>query len=140
MSGVTCPLCEGPGGTLLIERERYRIIRAAEPDYPGFCRVIWREHRAEMSDLAAGEQSELMAAVWAVERALRGLFAPDKINLASLGNMVAHVHWHVIARRCDDRHFPQPVWAAPVREGGADWPEVSDEALRAAVLRELGGV
>ena len=135
---MSCPLCDTPGGVLLIEREHYRIIRAIEPDYPGFCRVIWRKHVAEMSDLSVGEQGELMQAVFAVERAVRALFAPDKINLASLGNVVPHVHWHVIARRRDDRHFPQPVWASPQREAGDIWPVVSDESLREVIAHELG--
>ena len=42
---------------------------------------------------------------------------PDKINLASLGNMVPHLHWHVIPRFRDDRHFPEPIWGAPQRNG-----------------------
>jgi diadenosine tetraphosphate (Ap4A) HIT family hydrolase len=121
----------------LIERERYRIIRAEEPDYPGFCRVIWREHVAEMSELAAPDQAELMHAVLAVEKALRALYRPDKINLASLGNMVPHLHWHIIARKQADRHFPAPVWAAPQREPSAIWPAVSDAALIEAIDRAL---
>ena len=54
-----------------------------------------------------------MRVVCAVERAQREALAPDKVNLASLGNVVAHLHWHVIPRWRDDRHFPQPVWGAP---------------------------
>jgi len=135
---MTCPLCETVGGVLLIERKHYRIIRAEDPDYPGFCRIIWRDHVAEMSDLSATHQHELMSAVFAVERTVRALYAPDKINLASLGNMVPHVHWHVIARKRGDRHFPQPVWAPPQREGDVIWPVVSDEKLREAIAHELG--
>ncbi len=135
---MSCPLCDTVGGELLVEREHYRIIRAIEPDYPGFCRIIWRDHAAEMSDLSPAQQHELMAAVFAVERALRSLFKPDKINLASLGNMVSHVHWHVIARKKADRHFPQPVWAQPQREAADVWPQVSDESLRCAILQALG--
>jgi diadenosine tetraphosphate (Ap4A) HIT family hydrolase len=41
---------------------------------------------------------------------------PDKINLASLGNVVPHLHWHVIPRFVDDPHFPNPVWGVKVRE------------------------
>lgn len=138
MPELNCPLCREAGGTLLVERENFRIIRAAEPDYPGFCRVIWNPHVAEMSTLASAQQHDIMHAVFAVERALLALFSPDKINLASLGNVVSHVHWHVIARRRDDRHFPQPVWAAPARDASCAWPAVSDEALREAIVRELG--
>ena len=71
---------------------------------------------AEWSDLALVEQASLMGAVGAVERVLRDALAPTKINLASLGNMVPHLHWHVIARFDWDSRFPAPVWAAPTRE------------------------
>ena len=61
-----------------------------------------------------------MDAVVAVEVALRGMLpAPRKINIATLGNMVPHLHWHVIARYSDDSHFPSPVWAAAQRERNA---------------------
>jgi diadenosine tetraphosphate (Ap4A) HIT family hydrolase len=41
---------------------------------------------------------------------VREVMQPEKINLASFGNMVPHLHWHVIPRYTDDVHFPQPVW------------------------------
>jgi diadenosine tetraphosphate (Ap4A) HIT family hydrolase len=62
--------------------------------------------------------------VWDVEMALRAVMAPEKVNLASLGNMTPHLHWHVIPRYADDAHFPNPVWSAAVRE--------TDEAVLAA--------
>jgi diadenosine tetraphosphate (Ap4A) HIT family hydrolase len=61
-----------------------------------------------------------MEAVVLVEQALRAAVQPDKINLAALGNMVPHLHWHVIARHAWDSHFPAPVWAAPQRAGDAE--------------------
>ena len=50
-----------------------------------------------------------------VERVLREQLRPTKINLASLGNMVPHLHWHVIARFDWDSHFPQPIWGTAQR-------------------------
>jgi diadenosine tetraphosphate (Ap4A) HIT family hydrolase len=47
---------------------------------------------------------------------------PDKINLASLGNMTPHLHWHVIPRFKQDKHFPQPIWGVPQREGNSTLP------------------
>jgi diadenosine tetraphosphate (Ap4A) HIT family hydrolase len=88
-----------------------------DADYPGFCRVIWNTHVAEMTDLHAVEQGRLLAVVLATEAALRRLMEPDKVNLASLGNVVPHLHWHVIPRFRDDSHFPDPVWAPPRRQG-----------------------
>jgi diadenosine tetraphosphate (Ap4A) HIT family hydrolase len=66
-----------------------------------------------MTDLHDTDRARLIAVVWAVEQAQREAFAPDKVNLASLGNVVPHLHWHVIPRWRDDAHFPAPVWAAP---------------------------
>ena len=86
-----------------------------EPDYPGYVRVIWNDHVREMSELQDDQRLKLMRTVFAVELAQREVLAPLKINLASLGNMTPHLHWHVIARFADDLHYPQPVWGAPQR-------------------------
>lgn len=82
-----------------------------QPDYPGYCRVILERHVSEMTDLSAPERARLMNAVFAAEAVLREMLAPDKINLASLGNVVPHLHWHVIPRYRNDPHFPNPIWA-----------------------------
>ncbi len=113
---MSCELCDTPGGPLLWQDARCRVISVDEPGYPGFCRVIWNAHVKEMSDLDAADRAHCMAVVFAVEQALRALMQPDKINVASLGNMVAHVHWHVIPRFADDPHFPQSVWGTRQRE------------------------
>jgi len=86
-----------------------------DPDYPGYFRVIWGEHVAEMSDLDIHARHHFMNVVFAVESSLRSLMNPDKINLASLGNKVPHLHWHVIARFADDRHFPESIWGREQR-------------------------
>lgn len=112
-----CELCTQPGGELLWEDSECRVVRVADPDYPGFCRVIWKAHVREISDLDPSSQLRLMRVVIAVERTVRRLFAPDKINLASFGNLVPHLHWHVIPRFTDDAHFPHSVWSAPQRAG-----------------------
>lgn len=105
-----CPLCSSDGGQLVWRGDRLRVILPDEPDYPGFTRIVWNAHVAEMTDLQAADREALMRAVWAVEAAQREVLAPDKINLASFGNMVPHLHWHVVPRWRDDRHFPEPVW------------------------------
>lgn len=108
---MTCPLCVRTDEVLVWDDPLCRVIAVADDDYPGFCRVIWQHHVAEMSDLAVPEQRHLLNVVLATEIALRETMQPHKINLASLGNVVPHLHWHVIPRFTDDRHFPQPIWA-----------------------------
>ena len=106
-----CPLCAAAGGELVWRDERLRVILAEEPLYPGFTRVVWNSHARELSDLGDADRAWLFEALVRVERVMRDVFAPAKINLASLGNQVPHLHWHLIARWHDDAHFPAPVWA-----------------------------
>lgn len=118
MSATACPLCESAGGELLWRDALCRVVRVTGTEgeaFPGFCRVIWHAHVSEMSELATADATHLLQVVLAVERALRELLSPDKINLASLGNQVPHVHWHVIPRWHNDSHFPAPIWAAASR-------------------------
>lgn len=116
VSRAVCPLCANLGGELVWQGPDHRVILADEPRHPGFCRVIWTAHVREMSDLSPADAARLMTTVLTVERVLRAQLSPDKVNLASLGNLVPHLHWHVIPRWRDDSHFPDPVWALQRRE------------------------
>jgi diadenosine tetraphosphate (Ap4A) HIT family hydrolase len=116
MSG--CHFCENAGGEVLWEDDYCRVVWAYEPDYPALCRVIWDRHVKEMADLEPAERERLMRVVFATEQALITSVQPDKMNLASLGNQVPHVHWHVIPRFLDDPHFPNPIWGQKVRTTG----------------------
>jgi len=117
---LPCPLCEEDGGTLLWRNTYLRVIGVNDVDYTGFTRVIWNEHQPEMTSLSEHERSLLMQAVYTIEQVQRDTLSPDKINLASLGNMVPHLHWHLIPRWRDDRHFPDPIWAAARTEKGSE--------------------
>lgn len=140
-----CELCEQDGtdrdGSEVIYRnQQLRVVLVDDANYPGFCRVIWQQHVAEMTDLPIVDRSTLMRTVCQVEAAQREVLQPHKINLAALGNMVPHMHWHLIPRYVDDAHFPHPVWAAPVRqtdEAVLHQRRALLPALRAAVIRHL---
>jgi len=139
---TACALCEDSGGELLWQDGRCRVVRVGGAEgvaFPGLCRVVWNAHVAEMSDLTAAERSHLLAVVNAVERAVRAVVRPDKINLASLGNVVPHLHWHVIPRWTDDSHFPAPIWAAAARPSRAR-AVPDDAALRAAFVAALAEI
>jgi diadenosine tetraphosphate (Ap4A) HIT family hydrolase len=127
-----CELCELAATSKVVANDKFSVILADEANYPGFARVIWNEHVREVSDLADEDRLLLNEAVWKLEQAVRELMQPLKVNVASLGNVVPHLHWHVIPRYADDAHFPAPVWAAAVR--------VTDEAVleqRRALLPQL---
>jgi diadenosine tetraphosphate (Ap4A) HIT family hydrolase len=133
-----CAFCEGDGGRVLWRDERCRVVLTDEP-FPGFCRVIWNAHVGEMTDLAPADRVRFVEVALAVESALRARLAPTKMNLASLGNVTPHLHWHVIPRFSDDTHFPAPVWAAPRRTTPArSLPAGFEDGLAGDLARALG--
>ena len=137
--GAKCEFCDSPGGPVLWQNGTCRVVRVDEPDYPGFCRVILQRHAREMTDLEPAERAELMRVVFEVEAVIRECMGADKMNLASLGNMTPHVHWHVVPRFANDRHFPGPIWATPKRDH-AEVPERAERAARISqALRERLG-
>ena len=110
-------LCSEHGENVLWRSSRCRVVLVDDSDHAGYCRVIWNAHVKEMTDLAAGVRTHLMQVVFAAEQAVRAVMHPDKINLATLGNQVPHLHWHVIPRFVDDASFPDSVWSPPRRLG-----------------------
>ena len=107
-----------------------RVVLVGDADHPGFCRVILNAHEKEMTGLPDADRTRLMEVVFVVERTLRELLAPDKINLASFGNLVPHLHWHVIPRFAGDPHFPDSVWSARKREAARPLPAGFNRSLR----------
>jgi len=117
---TNCVLCKDEPkpeeGQLIWRGDDCRIILVNDSDLPGFCRVIWNRHEADMTDLTYGEREHLMTLVFAVEEAIRHVMHPDKVNLAALGNMIPHIHWHVIPRFKDDAFYPGSAWSTRVQE------------------------
>jgi diadenosine tetraphosphate (Ap4A) HIT family hydrolase len=144
-----CDLCKllarlvegGSESSALVWRDaQLAVVLVDDAASPGFCRVVWHDHVKEMTDLALPERSHVMEVVWQVEQAQREIMRPEKINLASFGNMTPHVHWHVIPRYTDDANFPDPNWAPARRVTPADILEQRRALLpqlRAAIVRRL---
>jgi len=107
-----CALCAEAGGEIVWSDALARVVDVRDEDHPAFCRVVVQRHVREMTDLSESERAAVMRIVFAAERAQRTLLHPDKINIACFGNMVAHVHWHVIPRFRLDPHYPNPVWGS----------------------------
>ncbi|MCH8619462.1 HIT family protein [Undibacterium sp. TS12] len=130
VQAANCELCDASLGDVIVRTAQFRVILVDDASYPGFCRVIWNTHVREMTDLDASDRNVFMQAVWQVEAAVRQIMQPHKMNLASLGNMVPHLHWHIIPRYADDAHFPNPVWATARAEG----PDEAGLAARRSLL------
>ena len=141
---TNCVLCKEDlkpeEGQLIWRGDDCRVILVNDPDLPGFCRVIWNRHVSEMTDLSYGERDHLMSLVFAVEEAVRHVMYPDKVNIAALGNVVPHIHWHVIPRYKDDAFFPGSAWSQRIQESDlsklVERKQLADElpaAIKAAI-------
>lgn len=148
---ASCVLCADDGGTLIWRNQQLRIVSVDDPDLPGYTRVIWHDHVREMTDLAETERQAFMQAVFLVESVQRRILRADKVNLASLGNMTPHLHWHIMPRWQGDPWFPDSIWAARRERNAtqaADWRERHEllstlqgeycAALRSSLEKTLG--
>lgn len=129
---ANCPLCASHGGRLVFNSLMFRLVYVDEPGLPAFYRLVWNAHISELTDLTLHARTAYLLALMTTEEVLREHLAPRKINLASLGNQVPHLHWHVIARFEWDSHFPDAVWASPRREVA--------ESQTAVVKQKLSGL
>ena len=113
---MDCVLCHPQKENIVWENKELRVIQVDDPLFPGYFRVIWNKHIAEMSDLNDDERQLLEKVLLTVEKVVREQMQPDKINWAQFGNMVPHLHWHIIARYRNDSHFPESIWGLKQRE------------------------
>lgn len=96
--------------------ELARVLLMDDARFPWLILVPRRAHLRELIDLDAGMQQLLLAEIDRCARVLRTLDKPDKLNIAALGNVVAQLHVHVIARHANDAAWPRPVWGFGERE------------------------
>jgi diadenosine tetraphosphate (Ap4A) HIT family hydrolase len=81
--------------------------------FPGWTLLILRRHATELYELDREERAALTEAVTDMARALAATFEAVKMNYELLGNLVPHIHWHLVPRRGDDPIPRQPVWTLP---------------------------
>jgi diadenosine tetraphosphate (Ap4A) HIT family hydrolase len=89
-----------------------RVLLANDVHYPWLILVPRKAGLVELMDLEENEQVQLLGEIDAAARALKIAAPCDKLNIAALGNQVAQLHVHVIARRKNDAAWPKPVWGA----------------------------
>src|SRR5271169_3039727 len=89
-----------------------RVLLMNDANYPWLILVPRRPGLTEIIDLEQNEQVQLLGEIDAAARVLKAATECEKLNIAALGNMVAQLHVHVIARRHSDAAWPKPVWGA----------------------------
>ncbi|PTQ72272.1 HIT domain-containing protein [Pseudomonas sp. GV071] len=87
-----------------------RLLLMNDDHYPWFILVPRREEVSELFQLSPDEQRQLWHETVTLTELLKDTFAADKMNVATLGNVVSQLHMHVIVRRRSDAAWPAPVW------------------------------
>lgn len=80
-------------------------------------KIFTHEPHKEFSECSRAEKEAIWNALDVIEKEMLSYFKPSKINIASFGNMLPRVHWHVMARFENDEYFPEPMWGMKQREG-----------------------
>ncbi len=113
------------------------LVEIDDPSYSAYYRVEHIQHVKEMTDLEEKDRMELMQVVFTVESAIRTCYKPDKINLASLGNLTPHVHWHIIPRFKNDNHYPGSIWSKQKKFEKTKISTQTKNKLNAIILENL---
>lgn len=114
-----CPMCakwQAEPELRIAELERCYVALNRDQFFPGYSFVFTREHVTELFHLDRQARSAVLEEVNAVAAALYNLFKPAKMNYELLGNMVPHMHWHLVPRFATDPLWPRPIWSEPHAE------------------------
>ena len=108
-----------------------RVLLNRDANYPWLLLVPRRRGTVEIIDLDDADQQQLARETATASRSLKSVTGCDKLNVAAIGNVVAQLHVHVIARRRDDAAWPRPVWNAVP-------PRPYDEGARQTLIAAIG--
>jgi diadenosine tetraphosphate (Ap4A) HIT family hydrolase len=86
-----------------------------EPFEIPWLKIFTIEPYKELSECSFELRLEIFKMVDFLEKEMISYFHPDKINIASFGNYVPHVHFHIQARFKNDSFFPEPTWGKKMR-------------------------
>lgn len=96
-------------------------IEPHESEIP-WLKIFVRRTVREFSDCSSGEKAAVWEALDVIEKEMLRYYRPEKINMASFGNMLPQVHWHIMARFKEDSCFPEPMWGPKQREAMLELP------------------
>ena len=131
-----CDKYGAAGGPLHVaELEASRIFLNEDQFFPGYVLLVLRRHVTELYDLSVAERATLMEEVSRVAQALARVFRPVKMNYELLGNLVPHIHWHLVPRLATDPGLRGPIWT--VEHQPAPLPPAAARERIEAIRRAL---
>jgi len=107
--------------SVIYENENIRI--EVETSEIPWLKIFTQHPYKEMSEVPGIIKFEIYDLLESIEEVMLSYYKPKKINIASFGNYVPHVHWHIMARFEEDSYFPEPMWGTKQREGNLSLPD-----------------
>ena len=115
-----------------------RLLLMNDANYPWFILVPRREAVSELFQLDIADQQSLWQETTRLAEILKDAFSADKMNVATLGNVVSQLHMHVIVRRREDAAWPAPVWGRhPARGYSEEEIAAIRERLRLVITADF---
>jgi diadenosine tetraphosphate (Ap4A) HIT family hydrolase len=111
-----CDRWQSDADLRIAELEHSYLILNRDQFFPGYCLLFTKQHQTELFLLDKEVRQGLMEEVSRVAQALAACFQPDKLNYELLGNMVPHIHWHLVPRFRSEPLWPRPIWSEPHQE------------------------
>jgi diadenosine tetraphosphate (Ap4A) HIT family hydrolase len=115
-AGEGCPLCSPrdartPDRHFIAQLSVSSLYLNGNQAYRGWCQLVFDpRHVAALDELTAAEAGAFSENLLRATRAIRAELCPLHINIASLGNITPHLHWHIIPRYSSDPRWGQPIW------------------------------
>lgn len=113
---------------------QYINIQIEESEIP-WLKIFTNKKHKEFSDCPVETKQEIFRLLEIIEKEMIKYYNPEKINIASFGNYVPHVHFHIMARFKEDSYFPEPMWGKKQREAKLDLP--SFEVFCKTLIKQL---
>jgi diadenosine tetraphosphate (Ap4A) HIT family hydrolase len=136
INGTGCPLCGPPERLVVATLPSGRVELVNDGDFRGYCILVFHRHAVELYDLSPDERRQFIEDIARVAQAIAAECRPAKFNYEMLGNVVPHLHCHVVPRYPDDGYWGRPLWERPAEERtelARDEGEALAERLRAAL-------
>lgn len=114
-----CSMCtkwQDDADLRITELDDCYVVLNRDQFFPGYSFVLAKAHVTELFHLDVATRQGIIEEVNRVAAALHRVFKPTKINYELLGNMVPHMHWHLVPRFSDDPLWPKPIWSEPHEE------------------------
>ncbi|BBB23175.1 histidine triad family protein [Abyssogena phaseoliformis symbiont OG214] len=102
--------------------ENTLITLEIEPSEIPWVKVFTKRNIKEFSECTLDEKTEIFRIIDITEKLMLSYFNADKVNIASFGNVLPKVHWHIMARFKTDSYFPEPMWGKKQRQSQLDLP------------------